>query len=75
MKDAKRFPIPESLINKPDRFVLHLDSLIHNIYRVDSLVESANIQPRMTAPENSAESDDNLSIGSFSSFEDKNPEK
>ena len=32
MKDVNRWPIPESLINRPDPYWLKIDSIIHAVY-------------------------------------------
>ena len=50
MKLGSRFPIPEALMNKPANYWLKIDSLIHNIYNVDSLLYTAQIAPDLKAP-------------------------
>lgn len=69
MKSAKRYPIPEQLLNKPKNYWLKIDSVLANVYNIESLVETANLRPPMFAPQNSDVSEDNYSIGSLSPVE------
>jgi hypothetical protein len=71
MEKAKRFPIPESLLNRPSHYWLKIDSLIHNIYNYEPLILASNIPPDLKAPKNSDVSSDNFSIGEMTEDEDE----
>lgn len=45
MEKAKRWPIPEAMMNTPDHYWLKIDSIIHSIYVFDTLIDNANIRP------------------------------
>lgn len=71
MQQAKRFPIPEGLLNQPKNYWLKIDSIIHHIYNIESLILTSKIFPDLRAPKNSDVSEDNLSIGEISEEEDE----
>ena len=56
-------------MNKPKNYCLKIDSVLHNVYNIETMVETANLRPPMFAPQNSDVSEDNYSIGSLSPVE------
>ena len=60
MKKANRFPIPESLMGKPQKgkFRLTMDSIIREVYTQAYVEEWADYKPDVEVPYNSMESED-----------------
>lgn len=71
MTFAHRYPIPESLLNKPENYWLKIDSFMHSIYNFDELKENLIINKDLKVPANSEASEDELLIESTSEEEEK----
>lgn len=75
MKATDRFPIPESLVNRPKEkkgYNLRIDSLITAAYTLDTVNDWANYLPRLDAPYNSMESEEEFPIDDSEESDDKN---
>lgn len=67
MEEAKRYPIPESLLHKPYDFELTIDSLMHEAYNNDDGITEDDIPlPDLEAPCNSQESVEQIDFYSSS---------
>jgi hypothetical protein len=78
MMKAKRYPVPEKLMNEPDGFNLNIDSIIHGIYNVEGMIKNCDNYPSLRAPKNSDVSADNVTVSESSETEvdeDGNPIK
>jgi len=78
MMKAKRYPIPEKLMNEPENFWLKIDSIIQGIYNVQEMISNCDNLPDIKAPKNSDVSADNATASESSSTEyddDGNPKK
>jgi len=64
MQASDRWPIPEQLINKPEKgnFTLIIDSIIHASYNEKEILEWARFRPEVDAPYNSMESENEYPI-------------
>ena len=63
MKVYQRWPIPESLMNRPkSSFILKIDSIIAEAYREESMMEWADWRPLNDVPYNSMQSADEFQI-------------
>ena len=50
MKISKRWPIPETLLNKPENYELHIDSVMHETYEQESCEKWYKYKPKLKAP-------------------------
>jgi hypothetical protein len=78
MMKAKRYPVPEKLMNEPENFWLKIDSIIQSIYNVEDMTKNCENLPDIRAPKNSDVSEDNATASESSSTEydeDGNPKK
>jgi hypothetical protein len=78
MMKAKRYPVPEKLMNEPENFWLKIDSIIQSIYNVEDMTNNCENPPDIRAPKNSDVSADNATASESSSTEyddDGNPKK
>lgn len=50
-------------MNRPEHYWLKIDSIIHSIYNVDSLILAQNVYPDLKAPANSDVTDEDFSFG------------
>lgn len=76
MMKAKRYPVPEKLMNEPEGFNLNIDSIIHGIYNVEGMINNCDTFPSLRAPKNSDVSADNVTASESSETEvdeDGNP--
>ena len=61
MKEYKRWPIPEMLMNRPKaNFSLKIDTILADHYREEEMLEWAGWRPAIDVPYNSIDSDDNF---------------
>lgn len=78
MMKAKRYPVPEKLMNEPENFWLKIDSIIQGIYNVEEMTKNCDSLPDIKAPKNSDVSEDMATASESSSTEyddDGNPKK
>lgn len=78
MMKAKRYPVPEKLMNEPENYWLKIDSIIHSMYNVEEMTNNCDYLPDLRAPKNSDVSADNVTASESSSTEldeDGNPKK
>ena len=78
MMKAKRYPVPEKLMNEPENFWLKIDSIIQAIYNVEEMTRNCDNLPDIKAPKNSDVSEDMATASESSSTEydeDGNPKK
>ena len=72
MRKYQRWPIPESLMNRPtNNFRLKIDSITAEAYRYDNMQEWANYKLDCEAPYNSMESDADLDLYQSSTEEEE----
>ena len=62
MKTAGKFPIPEKLLNKPDKYKLNCDSFMHGAWDKKNNDIWANYKFEISAPQNSGESSDDCDL-------------
>ena len=66
MKYLSRWPIPECIMNRPRRYWLKVDSIIHAIYNFDELKLQGEREPDYKVPKNSDISEEEFSFGESS---------
>lgn len=67
MREAGRFPIREPLLTNPRKYWLYIDSIMKRMWDINLLEESSERNIEVMVPVNSEISDEELSLGEFSS--------
>ena len=75
MRQAGRFPIKEALLSAPQNYWLYMDSIMKRMWELHLLEESSERNIEQKAPANSEVSDEELSLGEFSSSSSLNSDE